>query len=290
MKSHIRRIFRLVSSIKALRQILRWFSLRGFVPQFILKRLPVEDTFVVDVSASERFSYISTYGDQTGRALYWEGKGGIDPETLEYFEKHIRKARVFADVGANVGHFTLYACAVNPALQVHAFEPVNRTFEHIRKNVELNGWSDRCALVKAAVGNMDGQIELHVPFDEYPSSASLKKEGFNNIKGELVKTPILRLDSYFRDKPLPDVLKIDVEGFENLVLEGSAGLFANGFRPVIILECNPGGPGREITDILKPLGYNLFQLRGTGPFACESIEAHEGDRYRNWAAVSQRAA
>jgi FkbM family methyltransferase len=288
MKAFIRSMLKGLMSIPFLREGLRFLAHKGLLSAAIYKRLPVVGTFQVDISATELFHYISSVGDQTGRILYWEGKGGVDPETLYYFDEIIRKVRSFADIGANVGHFTLYGCAVNPHLHVYAFEPVERTLEHLRRNIRKNGWEDRCTLINAAAGSEEGEIDLHVPYDDFPSSASLEPEGFNNIAGELVKTPLLRLDNYFMDKTPPEVLKIDVEGFEHHVLKGLSTLFAAGYRPIIILECNPGGPDQEITDILVPLNYEFFQLRDDGLAPCPDIQAHPRDPFRNWAAVPKQ--
>jgi len=118
-----------------------------------------------------------------------------------------------------------------------------------------------------------------------PTSASLNPAGFNNIDGELVESEIVRLDTFFKDKDVPDFMKIDVEGFEHEVLQGCEGLFKAGHRPGFILECNPGGPDKLITDILKPLGYEFLHLMPKGPQTKPEVKALEGDSFRNWAAI-----
>lgn len=285
MKKYVRALLYFISSIRPLRRFLRVLAHHGVLPAFLYKRLPVDGVFSVAVSPHRSFFYHSSVGDQIGRFLYWNGKGGGEPETFSYFQKCIEDAKTFVDVGANTGHFTLYACALNPDLKAYVFEPVPRVFDVLEKNIALNAFESRIERSSTAVGKKDGTVAFHIPFDDVPTSASLNPEGFNSIEGELVETSILRLDTFFKDKPAPDFIKIDVEGYEHHVLEGCAGLFEAGHRPGLILECNPGGPGKKITEILKPLGYEFLHLIPKGTESAAEISSSEGEAYRNWAAI-----
>ncbi len=285
MKTLIRNVLRFVAAVKPLRALLRVIYRAGFLPVKLIRRLPVEDIISVPINGRETFLYYSSYGDQIGRSLYWEGAGGFEPETFKFFDGLIRQSSVFADVGANTGHFALYACAVNPRVKVRAFEPVPRTFLRLKENVELNGWTERCDVYNKAVGGVSGHVQFHIPFDELPTSASLHSRGFNEIPGELVETEVVCLDSFYSaDVPL-DLLKIDVEGFEHNVLEGLKGFFDSGFRPKIILECNLGGPEDELNALLKPLGYHFYNLLEAGPVRADLIHAHPEHAFRNWAVL-----
>lgn len=268
------------------RAFVRPLSRAGLLPSALYRRFPVEGEFQTIINDNHSFMYCSAYEDAIGRGLFWRGAGGLEPETIAYITPFLKNAAVFADIGANTGHFALYACAVNPYITVHAFEPVARNFEHLRRNVARNGWARRCQIHPCAVGAENGRAMLHVPRDALPSSASLHAGGFQNLAGDLTDVDVVRLDSALAHTP-PDVVKIDVEGFEHLVLQGMAGLFAAGHRPHIVFECHAGGPAREIMEILDPLGYGYYHLSRQGPVAFKAIAPQNAGRAWNWAAVPQ---
>ncbi|MDB2682715.1 FkbM family methyltransferase [Alphaproteobacteria bacterium] len=286
MKSLIRSALRNTTKIPLIKNTLRALSSKGMVSPRLMIRLPIEGAFSVSINQAENFLYSASYGDGVGRMLHWGGAGGFEPETIALFDKLARNAKIFADIGANTGHFSLYACAVNPDLQIYSFEPVPRTFQAHSKNLELNSLQTRCHPQNMAMGTQDGEVSFHVPYDDVPTSASLNQQGFNDIPGDLITVPITRFDTFFKDKTPPDLIKIDVEGFEDKVLEGMQGLFEANYRPLIIFESNPGGPEEQIDSILKSLGYELFHLQKTGPKKADKLYSEpKAHHERNWLAV-----
>ena len=80
----------------------------------------------------------------------------------------------------------------------------------------------------------------------------------------------------------PDFLKIDVEGFEHLILSGASRVLSK-FRPHIVLEANPGDPGRAMTQILSKHGYGFQNITDNGLESRNEIIPVEA--YRNWLCV-----
>ena len=58
---------------------------------------------------------------------------------------------LFIDVGANVGSYTLLACAVRGA-SGYCFEPIPSTFERLISNIKLNDLSDRVKAYNIRLG------------------------------------------------------------------------------------------------------------------------------------------
>jgi hypothetical protein len=77
----------------------------------------------------------------------------------------------------------------------------------------------------------------------------------------------------------PDFVKIDVEGFEHVVLGGACRVLRE-FRPRIVLESNPGDAAGEVTRILSQHGYTFANLTDGGPQRRSQIVAVEA--YPNW--------
>lgn len=284
MKHAVRSLLRTIAGNTIFRGAVQPLTKCGVIPHELYRRFPIEGEFETAINDNSSFIYCSSYEDAVGRGLFWRGAGGFEPETLDYITPLLKDAKIFADIGANTGHFALYACAINPALKVHAFEPVPQNFDHLKRNVDRNGWSGRCTVHQKAVGAENGKVKFHIPFEALPTSGSLNTDGFNNIPGDLVETDIVRLDSLFTDNA-PDLLKIDVEGFEHFVLQGMDGLFKAGHRPHIVFECHPSGPAQEIMKVLDPLGYSYYHLSRQRPVKFDKISPEHVKKDWNWAAV-----
>ena len=153
------------------------------------------------------------------------------------------------DVGANTGIFSLLAGAVNPMSQVVAFEPLPRLCDAVRANVHLNGWPHRVRVLAEAVSNRVGTGPFHVRRADVPTSASLNEGGFRGLDGDIISVPATRLDATLGSDMPVDLVKVDVEGFEDRVLKGMFGILSR-WRPATVVECNPHGPHRDVKQIL----------------------------------------
>jgi FkbM family methyltransferase len=270
-----------VTSSAALRGLLRTAAHAGMLPEPIWKRLPVETTFAVSVQYRGRFRYSSLLEDAIGRALFWRGVSSWEADTVKVFLRLIEHANLYVDVGANTGPYALVACAVNPRVQVVAFEPVPFIYERLSSNVILNGWSARCRTRKEAVSNFVGMTAFHVPSGELPTSGSLDPQGFRKYPGKLIDVPVTTIDTVRAGHGKIDLIKIDVEGFEDKVLEGMPRVLDDD-RPMIIVECNPDGPYRAVERTLARSRYRFFHIRDRGRVEMANIAPDTTERYRNY--------
>jgi FkbM family methyltransferase len=177
------------------------------------------------------------------------------------------RGAVCADVGANIGNYCELLVA-HGAKQIVAFEPVPPTFARLtERSARLQGVS----AVNAAVGERDGEVEIHVPRDPRHSSrdaevAALERDGLVSFR-----VPLITLDSVCFDRDISfDFVKIDVEGFELEVLRGAARMLVE--RPPVALqiEFNRHHMVRRhhIGDFFDALpGYRLFRLAPRALFA-----------------------
>jgi FkbM family methyltransferase len=142
----------------------------------------------------------------------------------------------FFDVGSNIGFFALIgAKQVGPRGQVHAFEPVADIAEAARLNASRNGL-DMVTVHTVAVADIpSGYVELMLA--AHPGGATLSTtDEPNDLSGRL-PVPVTTLDQLVAEGrcPVPDVVKIDVEGAEMQVLDGMARQLA-GRRPALVCE------------------------------------------------------
>jgi FkbM family methyltransferase len=166
----------------------------------------------------------------------------------------IAPGNVVFDVGAHHGWTTtVFATHVGSSGSVVAFEAVQYNCEVLQKNMELNQLKN-VILVNKVVSNIAGK-------DHYFLAERVQKPGTG------VPIQSICLDDYIQHKP--NVMKIDVEGYEFHVLEGALKLL-NTFHPRLEIEMHlsvNGGVNMKdygttpegIYQLLKDCGYHTFE-------------------------------
>ena len=178
---------------------------------------------------------------------------GYEPGVLRYLVEEGRKGSLVADVGAHVGYYTTILGAAGA--RVIAFEMHPDLLLEVKRNLWANRL-DRAHVLNAAVGNYDGLI-FNVRFDPTPG---LRVEDPitappPNAIDKALYDPVLsvRLDTVFaREGVVPDLIKIDIEGYEFEALKGARNLIAGG-RTRFLLEFHPhlvGAFGHKPEEIL----------------------------------------
>jgi FkbM family methyltransferase len=171
---------------------------------------------------------------------------------------HVATAEdIFIDVGANVGSYTILACAVRGA-RGYCFEPVPSTYERLMDNIRINNLSGRVVALNLGLADREGELVFTV--DE-------------NCMNHVVN--VLPLDKILQDEA-PSIMKIDVEGFEKLVLEGGIVTLANKSLHSVIMELNGSGSryGFEEEEILSTMINHGFSTYTYEPFSRELITLH----------------
>ena len=140
---------------------------------------------------------------------------------LGFLQKiHLDNPIVF-DVGANEGQYAREFISQNPAVVVHSFEPSSTAFGVLEKSSrDYPNWF----VHNFGMGNSSSTMKLY--FDT-PGSASASLVQKKNVNGSHQEdgfevVDIQTLNEFIRasNELIPDVLKIDIEGFELSCLEG----------------------------------------------------------------------
>ncbi|WP_342641119.1 FkbM family methyltransferase [Rhodoligotrophos ferricapiens] len=185
----------------------------------------------------------------------------IEPE-LHYLNMFVRPGDVFIDVGANIGLFTLKAAKV--ASKVISVEPGSEAGSQLKANVALNGYSNVTIVPKALADKAGSATLHHVPLGDDPQAFSLLS-GDTAEAGETVETTTL--DLLVKDLGLArvDVVKMDVEGAEELVIAGAQETLTRD-HPTVIFEANcptlleRGGRNDGAWNGLAAQGYRFYRL------------------------------
>jgi FkbM family methyltransferase len=131
---------------------------------------------------------------------------------------------VIYDIGANVGTWSLLAKSIIPNAKIHAFEPLPEHADAFAR--ACTGLND-IILHHVALGSENSTATLHVTdFSDASSLLPIAEAGrlhFGIQEAGRFATTVRRLDDYRAEKqlPWPDVLKLDVQGYELEVLKGA---------------------------------------------------------------------
>lgn len=145
------------------------------------------------------------------------------------------------EVGANVGVFTLFFAKLfmvaGSNTRIYAFEPSPEAFFRLQENLRANAVTN-VQLFNCALGDRVEFTQFYEPVGHL-TNGSLDAN-FASIFAEQVQArPVLLIDGAMIAMLVPDarslLIKIDVEGAENLVLH-SLRAFIESRRPEIILE------------------------------------------------------
>jgi FkbM family methyltransferase len=246
------------------REPISWACQHGFLSSEVRRFLPwgwVLEPFTI-YGTGWKCRWFPTEFDAVGHWVFWSGLREWEKETAPVILDGIRNSRCFIDVGANCGMYTVLGCAVNPCVRVVAVEPVPKVCAALANNVRQNNLDSRVTILNVALGDSNGSVPFHEA--ENSTMGSMAVGGYQGQAGRVIQVECRTLDSIVDDLNIePDFMKIDVEGFEHLVLSGGNRVLSR-FRPRIILEANPGDPGDAVTEILLKHGYGFQNITDSG--------------------------
>ena len=159
-------------------------------------------------------------------------------EEYEFCRKHMPATDgVFVDIGGNAGIFSLYIASLMQSGTLIAAEPQPAMFARLKQNFALNPqYATRLNLHlhQTAIGASKGTLTLSTPASAGQASAR-QVEGVPTI--EVPVTPMVDLLTNAKATKI-DVLKIDVEGFEDSILFPFFETAPTSLHPrAIVMEC-----------------------------------------------------
>jgi FkbM family methyltransferase len=198
--------------------------------------------------------YVSTEG---GLRYLGRSMAEVDPGLLRLAAEIVRPGDTVWDVGPNMGLFTFAASvAAGPAGYVLAVEADTDLTGQLRRSAAGNPGHAAVDVLPAAVAHELSVARFHIA-QRNRSTSYL--EGFGSTMTGGVRStrlvPTVTLDWLAARFPIPDVLKIDVEGAELAVLTGGSLVLAQ--SPTVICEVSAPN-ATAVSDILTGYGYTLY--------------------------------
>jgi FkbM family methyltransferase len=167
--------------------------------------------------------------------------------SLDLALEHCRARSLVLDIGANIG---LFAVRFSEHFdQVVCFEPTTTVYDCLRLNC---GGLDNVKVHKVGLGQHNGTAEISMPESSRNCGVYSMVDFATLQDGVWQETvPVMKLDDF---ELSPDLIKMDVQGFEPRVLQGALTTLKRS-SPVLLLEVEGTAVRNTIHCILKPLGY-----------------------------------
>ncbi len=243
----------------------------------LLFRLLWPHKSVIEIQGSKMYINVRNENLTISKTLQdYASKKIHEPATTNLFKKILKKGDIVVDLGANIGYFTLLAARlVGEKGKVYAFEPEPVNFKFLKKNIELNNYSQAEAY-QMAVAEKSGKTRLYIC--NYDSGHHTINQ-FNGIKdysrGREVEKKWIEVETTSLDKFLEgrekrvDLIKMDIEGAEPLALSGMDKTLRENknlkmiieFFPLLIrkMGCSPEEFIRKLMEVYK---FSIFVIPG----------------------------
>ncbi|SME98562.1 methyltransferase, FkbM family [Tistlia consotensis] len=165
-----------------------------------------------------------------------------EPWTIAWIESCLAGGEVLYDIGANTGVYSLLAAKLHgPELRVVAFEPAFANFADLNRNIVLNRLERQVTPLPFALSDRDQLLSFGFRNLEAGSAMHGSEETVG--KGDEAAAHVLpvvgrRLDALVETLglPLPQHVKIDVDGGELEVLAGGSASFADPALKTVMIE------------------------------------------------------
>jgi FkbM family methyltransferase len=184
-----------------------------------------------------------------------------DWEEFRFFLSHCSKCRCLFDVGASRGVYSTVFANHGEKWRAYAFESSSASCAEIHKLLVANALAQRVTVVNTFVGEKEGEIQVSEEHCGYVQAVPVDTN-------QMISMKTRSLDSLCKTHGIvPDLLKIDVEGYEHEVLQGATWLLA-AHKPIVMLELHlffleaRGLSPTETLNQLETMGYILFDLQG----------------------------
>ena len=123
----------------------------------------------------------------------------------------LSKDKVVVDIGANIGYYALMEAKAGAT--VFAIEPVPDNFKSLSSNIELNEYKT-IETYQMAIGSKNTTVRMAL------SEKSNLHVITTDDNGNGIDVKVMKLDDFLIGKKTPDIVRMDVEGYEYNIIKG----------------------------------------------------------------------
>jgi FkbM family methyltransferase len=193
--------------------------------------------------------------------------------------------RVAYDIGAHLGFMSLVlAKLVGVTGRVFAFEPIPENRLAIDKLVAINRLEDVVQVIPLALADCNGTKRMLFRQSSLLHQFVDMHIGKNQDTTPTVEVETCTIDSFVFEQgnPFPEIVKIDVEGAEELVLRGALKTLEV-YAPTLVVEIHGSRNAERVWKLLKDTGYLWWQVSSSGRKAVRTESEMLSDfSYKSW--------
>lgn len=198
--------------------------------------------------------------------------GAYEKAELNLLNSHLSEDSVFVDIGANFGLYSLVASQkITNSGEIICFEPFPKNYAALKKNISLNSKSYIIS-ENIALGDKKDELKLYYQ----PNEKNLGMVSANFMENsKTIKVDVMSFDEYVKENGVDkiDFIKIDVEGFENQVINGMKKTLEL-FSPMILIEIFDEdilkSNHHNAHDYLTRIGYSKYFIDDFGNLTGEN--------------------
>ena len=176
---------------------------------------------------------------------------------LDIISTYLKNGGIFLDIGANIGYYSLMAAKFG-AKKIIGIEPNSIVLERFKENIKFNKFDKQIKTFQVGVGEKREIKELCLSHVDMGSSSIVN----TNLNSDKVKIKILPLSELLKKEEISkvDVLKIDIEGFEDKALFPYFKTLNKKFYPRLILmeDSSQSDWDENILEWLFANGYRIL--------------------------------
>ena len=179
-----------------------------------------------------------------------------EPESTKLVKEILKEDDVVLEAGANIGYYTiLESKKIGKRGIVYAVEQTKDNFKLLKKNIKLNGlknvrvfnnaFSDRIGKISINI-NEEGNLNTPLNLKDYERKESVK---------------CMTLDSFFKNKRKPDFMRMDIEGYEDVIFKGGEKTLGSLKKIFVELHFPLLGKKRmfDLLNLLKQKGFEIYK-------------------------------
>ena len=204
--------------------------------------------------------YTISYRNRKTKIILNRAFGFVDMKIFEdgIYEKDVvddifnvlQEDKVLVDIGANIGQHSLLLSQY--CKHVYAFEPIPAVFNQFNESINKNQFKNITSF-NMGIGDRKESKSFNYVRNHAGTSSFVKRDANKDTEIITVKTDTL--NNILPDIKV-DVIKIDVEGYEAIVILGNKDFIIKN-KPIVFLEFSPHWILREGTYAPEAL-YNFF--------------------------------
>ncbi|MGB5596433.1 MAG: FkbM family methyltransferase [Crocosphaera sp.] len=254
-----------------------------------LKTIPIRGIVKNQLSNGKSLLMKSDGNDRIASLCFFKGIYGFEKETITLFEKLLNNCKVFLDIGANIGFYSLFAALndTDETIKIYAFEPVPVVFSRLKDNIQLNKISN-IQPINTAINNYDGLVNLLIKQHDLSMPTLSRITSSSNQKSlETITVKSLKIDTFVTRNDIcqVDLIKIDIEGAEAKAIEGAKDVIQRD-KPIIICEIGGKNRAKNIQQqISETVSYLCFLITDKGLIPIDKITNPSLRKYYNYLLV-----